>query len=208
MAEAAIYYCTRDAVKLLMGYADSSKDTLIDSMLPRVTILFNTAWDRDLRKAERTELYDGTGSAWTFLKQFPLDSTAAFELKIDDDVVDAADYELYKEEGIVKLKQRFSYRTAPIFPIGDRNVSAKYTAGYATGSIPPDIEMAACLMVGHLVESRGVIASALESEKIGNYSYRQGEASTAQEAEKAIPMKIWSMISRYARRDFYAPRRR
>jgi len=201
-------YCSAATVKLIMGYG-SDKDTLLATIVPMVTQVFNTAWDRDIRKSAATELYDGSGSAYIFLKRSPVFDTPAVVVTVDDEILAATDYVIYYPEGIIKRQTTTRHCLEPVFTLGDQNVEITYTAGYEDVAIPKDIELAAVLMTGHLVESKGILAAGLVSERIGNYSYRMGEpsSSTSQEAEKAIPMKIWAMISRYARRDFYAVRR-
>jgi len=200
-------YCSLSTVKLIMGYS-SDKDALINVLIPMVTDLFNKAWDRDLRSSAATEEYDGSGSPYIFLRRWPVSSTPAVVLKVDDEVVATTDYVVYYDEGMIKLQTNTRTGLEPVITLGDKNVEVTYTAGYSGASIPKDIELAAVLMTGYLVENKGVIASGMQSERIGNYSYRVADpATTSQEAEKAIPMKVWSMISRYAKRDFYAVRR-
>lgn len=199
-------------VKLLMGITGSDKDALITKLIPFITTLFNNAWDRDLRETIYTdEKYHGTGNELLRLEEWPVKTGAPFTIKIDDVVVDAAEYDLDLEPGLVirisASGLAFVSRTLPIWNVGISNIKVTYTAGFPDASIPGDIQMAAAYMVGNLVQNPGSIAGGFISERIGNYQYRRGDSNEGQEAINSIPSQIWGMISNYRRIEFSAQRK-
>ena len=199
-------YCTLAQVKEYFGY-DASKDAIITANIPRVTAVFNTALDRDLSEVEYTELYDGRGNPILFLNQRPVSEVDS--VKEDGVLVDAGDYTVYPE-GFIKLNEDLTSARSrwPMFVKGNRNYEVVYTAGY--DPVPADVSLAAIQMVGYLIESSSNIAGTIKSEKIGNYSYTlQGQADKAassKEGQRIIPVDVWSLISRYARRDYQSTR--
>jgi hypothetical protein len=204
-------YTTLADVKLLMGITTSDKDALITKLIPFVTTLFNNAWDRELRETTYTDQkYHGTGNELLRLEQWPMKTGGAVTVKVDDVTIDAATYDvdlvpaLLTRTNVTGLS--FISRQLPIWLVGVNNIKVTYTAGYASGSIPGDIQMAAAYMVGNLVENAGAIAGGFLSERIGNYSYKKGDASEQEGAKAAIPPQVWGMISNYERTEFSAQR--
>ena len=61
------------------------------------------------------------------------------------------------------------------FPGGNQNVYVDYTAGYST--IPGDLEQIAIEIISNVIKSRS-INTQLESEKIGDYSYKVAPTSS------------------------------
>jgi hypothetical protein len=59
------------------------------------------------------------------------------------------------------------------FPNGYQNILVHYTAGYADGSIPADLEQIAIMIVADLYHA-GEHDGTLKSESLGDYSYTRG----------------------------------
>ena len=98
-------YCTLVEVKAHFGISGSGQDAVITAALPRVTALFNTALDRDLRQTDYTEELDGLGSAFIFLAQKPIVDITS--VKDSGTLVDSEDYVIYRERGEIKLTNSF-----------------------------------------------------------------------------------------------------
>lgn len=207
-------YCTLAEVKAHFGISGSGQDTVITAALPRVTALFNTAWDRDLRQTNYTEELDGLGSRFLFVAQRPIITIAS--VKEDDTPIDAGDYVIYRTRGEIKLTSAFDTGRGIVgtFPRGDLNMEVIYTAGYLLEgtpsgneiALPKDINLAAIIMVGFIIDNPSV--TNFISERIGNYTYRKGAATgAAEEARRYIPDEVWSIIMRYKRLDFEMTRR-
>jgi len=192
-------YCAIAEVKAHFGF-DASKDVAITADIPRVTAIFNRALDRDLRETVYTEVRDGTDSRSIRLYNYPIISITS--IKEDDISVDLESIATYLIEGIIKIKSVTDdtpriYRSLPLFTRGDRNYEIIYTAGYTT--IPAEVNFAAILMVGYIVNNPTVVSSEIISEKIGNYQYRKDP--NAVKESTYIPKNIWTMIEDYKRRD-------
>lgn len=205
-------YCTLAEVKAHFGF-DASKDTVITAALPRVTALFNAAWDRDLRQTDYTEELDGLGSQFLFVAQKPIVTVTS--VKEDETLIDAGDYVIYRARGEIKLTSAFETGRGIVgtFPRGDLNMEVIYTAGYKLEgaisgneiALPKDINIAAILMTGFIISNPSV--TNFVSERIGNYTYRKGATGATEEARRYIPNEIWSIILRYRRLDFEMTRR-
>lgn len=207
-------YATLAEVKAFYGITDASQDAAINAALPRVTALFNAAWDRDLRETEWTEQQDGLGSPFLFLDQKPIVSITSIEE--DGDAVTASSYVIYRKEGYVKLTSSIEEARGftAVFPRGDLNLEIVYKAGYLlegspTGNqilLPEDIKQAAIQMVGWIIKNPDI--TNYISERIGNYTYRKGTSDGAKKtAQSYIPAEIWAIIFRYERLDFETTRR-
>lgn len=205
-------YCTLTEVKAHFGISGSTQDAVITAALPRVTALFNAALDRDLRQTDYTEDSDGLGSPFLFLAQKPIITITS--IKEDGTLIDSDDYVIYRSAGYIKLTSSFEIVRGfvGVFPRGDLNIEAIYTAGYKlegapTGNevaLPDDVIIAAILMVGFIIKHP--VVTNFTSERIGNYTYRKG-AGAAEEARRYIPEEIWSIIAGYKRADFETTRR-
>ena len=206
-------YCTKEEVKAHFGISGSGQDTVIDAALPRVTALFNTALDRDLRQTDYTEELDGLGSAFLFLAQKPIVTIAS--VKEDGTLIDADDYVIYRDRSEIKLTNSIQVSRGFVgtFPRGDLHMEVIYTAGYLLEgtpsgneiALPKDVNIAAILMVGFIIKNPAI--TNFVSERIGNYTYRKGAAGATEEARRYIPDEVWSIIFSYKRRDFETTRR-
>lgn len=90
------------------------------------------------------QLYDGNGSPYLQLKQYPRTTTVTVVVKIDDVTVDTSDYKVYSEEGYI-------YKGS-WWPNGKQNIKVTYSAGYA--AIPEDLGMAVAEWAIILLERR------------------------------------------------------
>jgi uncharacterized phiE125 gp8 family phage protein len=130
---------------LKVDYTD--EDTLIQSLIDEATSTLQRKYGRDLFENTYTdEEYDGEGHEMLFIRNFPVQSVTS--LTIGDDTIDASDYSLSKNTGILKYNGRI--------PEGFANVKISYTGGYASGDSRLDhFKKEARLLVGQLYEGRG-----------------------------------------------------
>ena|SRR3990167_7983487 len=77
------------------------------------------------------------------------------------DLIDAADYEVYKENGIVRL-----YNGESAFSVGVQNIKIIYTGGYTSTTLPEDLTWAICEHVSFLYANRG--SSGFSSVRFGS----------------------------------------
>jgi len=148
-----------DTVKEALGIVTATDDNLLTRLINAVTDYAERHCGRRFKDTTYTdELYSGDGDYELILKQCPLTDTQAVIVKIDDVVVDAADYYTIKPEGV--LHKNSGWAT------GIQNIKVTYSAGFA--ATPSDIEQACIELVG-LIYKRAKNAE-LRSETIGSYA--------------------------------------
>lgn len=92
---------TTSDFKTYMSIAHSDDDSLIAAMIPREEADVAAEIGRDLESSTHTETFDGhSGMKAIFLTQRPVASVTS--VKEDGTVIDAADYDVYPEEGMIK----------------------------------------------------------------------------------------------------------
>jgi uncharacterized phiE125 gp8 family phage protein len=130
---------------LKVDYTD--EDTLIQSLIDEATSTLQRKYGRDLfEKTYTDEEYDGEGHEMLFIRNFPVQSITS--LTINDQTIDATDYSLSKQTGILSYDGRI--------PEGFANVKISYTGGYASGDSRLDHFKGECrLLVSDLYEGRG-----------------------------------------------------
>jgi uncharacterized phiE125 gp8 family phage protein len=130
---------------LKVDYAD--EDTLIQSLIDEATAVIQKDYGRDIVQTTYTdEEYNGEGHELLFIENWPVQSVS--ELKIDDEVIDVANYSLSKRTGVLKYQGRI--------PEGFGNVKVSYVGGYAaTDPDLPFFQNKCRLLVSDLYEGRG-----------------------------------------------------
>lgn len=168
-------------VKTYLGIAGSADDALIENLIDRVTNFVQKYCNRKFTKSNYDEYYDGSGTGYLLLPNYPIDSVTLLE--IDDITKASTDYAIYTDSGMIRLKNGQ-------FTDGILNVHVTYTAGYA--NVPKDLEQACTEIVAMKYYSRG-------TEKFGVTARSFGEGGTIS-YEKTLPAEIKSVLDLYKRR--------
>jgi hypothetical protein len=122
------------------------------------------------------------GSGWVASVQDTYGIYASADIKpiqgALDALQDAAEIEMYVEEigryrtntetGMVSCNRRI--------PSDHQNVEVRYTSGYAAGLVPDDVQQAVCA-IALALHNMGLSDQTMESEKIGDYSYKRATSS-------------------------------
>ena len=116
---------TLENVKAALHITVTDDDTLLESLINRISAAVESYCRRKFKARDYTEKYDGDGTTVLYLKQYPVNSVTT--LKISGSVVDSANYVIYDEVG--KIVLRYTY-----FPEGLQNIEVTYNAGYQDGS--------------------------------------------------------------------------
>lgn len=174
--------------KQFMGISGDSYDTVLERLVNSGTDFIETYCDRRFDQTAYTnEVYDGTGSSFLFLRNFPISTTASFTLQNRDSfdntdswtTIDSQDYFIQYDEGYlervtggldVDLLQ-------PIFKELPRHYRVSYTAGYNYDNTATflsdvgagDLELACWILIAQLFNERKGNAN-VTSEHIGDYS--------------------------------------
>lgn len=122
-------WTTKAAVKVILETDETEHDTLIDALIPFVEQRFKTLSNYDPTTGIRTERINGIDVKQISLHWHPI--TAITHIKVISRAIthtlSSADYTVYAR-GVIEFDSRIS-----------GTIEVKYTAGYETASIPPDI---------------------------------------------------------------------
>lgn len=174
-------------VKDYLNITDSSRDIQINLVLPMV----DAAVERFTRRAINTvvltgEQHNGRGTPYIFPRKSPIQSVEKFELIDPTDgttvrTIGPDEFNIMTQTttansvgeflaliGAQGIRNVFRHPwNGPVLPTGINNINLDYTAGYFSGAIPPDIQLAALhTMEFHINQT----SSGLRSEKIGDYA--------------------------------------
>jgi hypothetical protein len=170
------------AVKAYLGVAGIDDDALLTDLIARASDAIVAHCGRAFAAADYDEYHDGDGSDIVLLDQRPVISVSA--LSEDDDPVDADDFVVYPELGIVRLK-------SGVFGRGARNVRVAYRAGYET--IPADVEQGAIEWVAAMHRGCGESAGReVSSERVGDYA-----VTYERDARDGMPAAVRVMLEPY-----------
>lgn len=129
------------------------------------------------------EIYDGTGSSFLYLRQYPVNSITAIYEDVDrvwgtDTEIDSASYTFYPNRGKVVFDS--------ILFTGLRTVKVGYNAGYAPADTPEDLAQAIFITVDYWYKRMsdhgwGVTSVGVEDKRI---AYQLGVPNQAKELLK------------------------
>jgi len=112
---------------LSFASTDVQHDALLERLAGSVTEELEKRTDRIYVSRSITETLDGKGSSELWLRGYPVTAISTFT--VDGVAVDAADYVLVAEAGILKRK-------TGVWATGVGNYAITYVAGYARASLP------------------------------------------------------------------------
>ena len=139
---------TLDEIKDFLGVTSTAEDNVITDLINEASWSFNRECNRlFLTRSITAEYHDGDGGRILWLKNPPVTSVAIYE-DYDrefgaDTAIDTDDYTVSAETGRVEM-------LFGCFATGTNILKATYTGGYADGSIPLDLRMAARIRVSRL----------------------------------------------------------
>jgi hypothetical protein len=173
-------YTSKSKVATYLGVdADKIQDDWIEWATYYIDLYCNCIF----REKTVTEKYDinKSGQSVLFLDHFPIVSVTS--ITNDGEVMDTDDYLIYNEEGIIKLADDFvgNIYNVGAFVYGRQKVAVVYKYGRA--SVPDEIEWAATVIASQiaftsLVNSGEIKFGNVTEEKIGEYSYKEGNQSS------------------------------
>ena len=173
-------YTSKTKVATYLGVdADKIKDDWIEWATYYIDLYCNCIF----REKTVTEKYDinKSGQSVLFLDHFPVVSVTS--VTNDGEVMDADDYLIYNEEGIIKLADDFvgNIYNVGAFVYGRQKVAVTYK--YGRVSVPDEIEWAATVIASQiaftsLVNSGEIKFGNVTEERIGEYSYKEGNQSS------------------------------
>jgi hypothetical protein len=172
-----------DLKAYLGGDLQSNDDVVLTRLISAASAFFTTACAEPILSQAYTELYDGTGGARLYLRQYPVTSVASLAIDTLPIPQAAAPGETgwWLNGNVVVL---YGYR----FTKALANVAVTYTAGYAT----PPLDVAEAVMEIAGQRYRG-------KDRLGKLSEAIGGMATTSYAQKDVSPFVASVIARYTR---------
>lgn len=179
---------TADDYKTWKGISTSDYDARIAVYIDQVQAFADKYTGRTLeRQAGIVEYVDGKGGMYLFLKNSPIETITSIAHVADDGTettMPATTYDYATSEDSRSSVCRKGYSVAdacwggqcqgrPMWQRGCRNWKVTYTAGYAAGSAPADLERALFRLIDALFDEteRDVGVGDIQSEALGAYNY-------------------------------------
>lgn len=137
---------------------------------------------RTLASTAHTETHDiGDGQGIVALRNYPIDTTAAFTVKTAADTsspttLTTSDYERDADHGLLLAAD------GGTFPAGARSLEVTYTAGYTSATLPAGLRRVLLQLVAWVLETRGNVGTKQESV--------DGHQWTSEDMDGAVPASI------------------
>ena len=147
----AIQFVDKADVKAIMEKTDTTHDTIITSLIQRVSASMEAYCNRFFKKVARTEVYNA-GRKHYFLSAFPVDTTAALTVTLTGTAQTInSHYYLWEDMGLIE------FITSPT-DTTPKAVSITYTGGYTETdsvlAVPDDLKHACIEQVMFLFRRR------------------------------------------------------
>lgn len=142
---------TRSQFKTLFNIVDTdtSHDAQIDLLLGMVQDEIETYLGFHIDAADYTEYYNGTGNTFLRLKNIPIVSltSVVFDAQATTTTtVLGTQFVIDSPVGMISFKPNTTL-VPGYFACGTQNILATYRGGYESGTIPPQLTMAASMLV-------------------------------------------------------------
>lgn len=170
-------------VKQYMEIEDNKDDTILTSLMDRVSKFVETYCNRVFASASYDELHDGNSNGSLVVANAPI--TAFATLEIDDEAVISADYFWYDYGEIILKSGTFGRKR--------QSVHCVYTAGFS--EVPLDVEDAVIKLIAMSFYGKGKDRLGVSSKTLGSEgsitfttSELPGEIKEVLDAYKFIPV--------------------
>lgn len=201
---------TLTRLKALLGVTSDSQNVRLQLLLDAAEAAVKQYCNRDFESQTYTEYLSGNNTPRLALRQTPvtaltsvhLDSSGYFGTTggaFDSATLleEGVDYVLDRDDqGGARSRSGILLRIGSVWPMLQRvatvsrlavdagpawgNVKAVYTAGYASGQAPADLQYAVCLLAAHMQRTFTLGGGYVEYEKVGDYAYRLADVMKTQ----------------------------
>ena len=149
-----------------MSDSDSTTDDLLEDLINRVSILFESYMNRNILSREYTEYFDGKGESILFPKQSKITTISGvwddYGWEWDtDDLIASTDYKIVDDTFIVFKTTSLNDYT--------QNVKIIYTAGYST--TPDDLIQACIVEVSRMYKNKNSVDITSKTLSDGSVSF-------------------------------------
>ncbi len=147
----------------------STDEKLYEFLINAISDKIKKICDRDLEAATYTEYYDGKGTNYLLLKQWPISQVSSIYSRSvgsgGETLIDSSYYDINYDNGEIYYVGNFS---TGLFSQGSRNYKVSYTAGYT--DIPDDLKLI-CVKAVVNEFNKSKKDGNFKAEKLGDYSY-------------------------------------
>lgn len=166
--------CTVAELKLHIGVAQATHDTLFAELVDEASGMINAFTRRQIEIADITEFHDGEFQNAVILHEYPVAEEYDITLTVDDDEVADADFVVDTDQGVLRLVD------GATFANGEANVKVEYRAGYSIADSPPagetrlpfELRLACKIIAGRLFQLRENIGLKQKRFRDGTTTYR------------------------------------
>lgn len=201
--------------KIYAGISTTAFDTRLTAIVASAAAMIRQVCGRSLtdgfETGSRTERLDGDGMDEIRPTEWPVTTLTSVKYVSADNSETAYDTSSYRiaddQRRIIRAYGHISrfavpsaldlrvyadddagnWHMSPRWPEGKDNIEVAYTGGFST--IPADLKMAMYLLVDQLFAASGK-GGVLESESIGEYSYKRANASESSNDPMAVVMPL------------------
>lgn len=173
--------------KTFIGDSSSTNDTVYGNIIDSVSAFVENYCNRTFDSTTYTnEVYDGTGTIYLRLKNYPittftrLQERARWDNTDDWETISSQNYYYDTNEGVITKTSNFS--------MGKQNYRVTYVAGYST--IPADLQLAVWQMTRDIFNHRKSSGD-VTSEKLKDYSITYGEVASMVTDEVRMTLDIY-----------------
>jgi len=183
--------CSLESVKRQLNITDTSHDDLLTELINRATARIEGWTLRKLKQRSLTEIYDGPGTAFLRLREFPIVGQPAVYIDANRQFPESSrlrdsDFLIFRESGLLAFVG--ANRLIATWPKGLQNTKVVYTAGY--DPVPDDLQYACIeLVCGGFFRARQG-AQGIISESAGGYSVSWIDG---------LPKEVVEILKRYRR---------
>lgn len=173
---------TLTAVKRWLNISTDNDDPLLTDLVTQVSAFVENTIQRKILTATYTEAYRGTGGPRFMLRNYPVQSVASIgwagtTITTQADIIGDTAGVCTDGRSVILIGSRTPY---------NRPVKVTYTAGFDT--VPADLSLAVCELVGEAYTSR---------THIGETSHSSSGATTVAFSREAMHKAILKRLSNY-----------
>lgn len=212
------------SVKAFLSITNTTEDPFLDILVPAVDAAVKKYLDRDIEQTSYVDYYGGNNTVILTLNEAPVISVSEVKEDVTayygsvagtfgstTILTSGVDYTVVRDgrNGLIEVGRlqrlngcvwpcRWEYQAGLLTAVrkpGLGNIKVTYTAGYAQGSIPRDLQLACWLLAARirLVRKRGGLLP--QSESLAEYSY-----SLQQLVQQQLQLgTVEQLLSRYRR---------
>ena len=157
--------------RLIQGLSGGST-TLLTALLTAASDAVEKYCDRLFETAARTEVHDGTGADFLYVRALPitaLTTITIYETGGTTTEIASGNFVYDADSGRIT----FGYNNTSAFgtfPAGTQNISVAYTGGYESDSIPDAVQQAVALVALEIYGQGNVKTPGLASERLGDFA--------------------------------------